>query len=393
VLGESSDGLKPGQNARRIEHEIENRLAHGHGLRVTVREGIDKLQRLDSSNAHGRPELNRHQFQRDLRALDHELHNKHLLPHLHIVSYGRYLGELVPDAQYVARKGPSHPRYRSHEPQPHTPHLAGFSQAEAGYQRPYRAPARIAGWPAAVPGQPVQPGEPLQSGQPPDVDPPQEGMTQAPDAAAGELTVLKSAIDRAKAGGRPLTIAQIGDSHVEAGTQTSALAERFAQDTGLRPGQLYFTWNSYRGGTASAADQRAAAMLKNINQNTDMVVVSFGSNEAAGDALANQYAQLVSEIRERAPNAAIVMVGPTDGCYCNTNQRIQGLDTIAAAQNSVAASVPNSTYINVGPQMGSVGYLRKNGLMQADNLHLTPDGYQRLGTIVADDIYSVLMKS
>jgi lysophospholipase L1-like esterase len=222
-----------------------------------------------------------------------------------------------------------------------------------------------------------------------------EAFASASVSGAGKLYTLKSAIARSRAGGRPLTVVQIGDSHVKRGVEPPALAARFASDTGLPARQISYSSVGDVGKTASYANQHSEEFLRNINRNTDLVVVSFGSNEAGnpvGNNYVKDYAGLIHKIRGKAPQAAIVMVGPTDGNYWNSPRHLPYLDAVAAAQESVASNVPDSTYIKVGPQMGSVAYMRSHGLMSADNLHLTDKGYNVLGSILAADISEVLRR-
>lgn len=353
--------------ARRVSHEIEHKVAHGHSLKSTLNEEIHKLRQLDSS--HGK--LNCHQFERDLKAVDQELHNRHLLPHLHIVTDGKHLGELVSDS----RQSHGDHGLQHNSPVPDGK-AAGHRQRESKLH-------------AVVPGSGSHSAfdniEPRQLN-----DRPPGSLS---DAGASQLDTLKSAIERSKAGGRALAIVQIGDSHVKSGVETPALVDRLAADTGLKSGQVGYSFTGDVGKTASYANEHPEEFLRNINQNTDLVIVSFGSNEAGspvGDKYSNDYASLIQKIRGKAPQAAIVMVGPTDGNYWNSSRHLPYLEEVAAAQQAVAARVPDSSYLKIGPQMGSVASMRQRGLMSSDNLHLTEKGYQLLGSIIADDITEVL---
>jgi len=417
VSGEFSESLKPSENARKVEHEIEHGLAHRHGLRGTVLDGVHKLQRLDSSNAHGRPEQNGHQFQRDLKAVDHELHNKHLLPHLHIVSYGRHLGELAPDAQYVAHKHPSELRHQGHAHERFTTHPVGSkqaeaahskpirprqaeaayskpvrpSQAEAAYSRPYRAHGQDAEWTAAAPGQTLPLGEQA------DVAPPREVAAEPEDAAAGQSIGqlsdrLKQRIEEAKAGGRPLTIYQVGDSQIAQGIETKALAESLAAQLGLQPGQIQFSSVGVDSAKAANALADPGRFLGGMDPKTDMAFVSFGANEdPKNPQLASQYQQLLSDIRGIAPDAAIVVAGATDGNYYGQLTHLPNQSQVAAVQRAVAGTFSNSTFLDVRPQMGSVGHLLSNGLVKnKDYVHLTEGGDYALAGVIARDISSEL---
>ena len=213
----------------------------------------------------------------------------------------------------------------------------------------------------------------------------------APVAAAvveGSGT-LKSAIDRAKAGGKPLVIAQIGDSHIAAGIETPALANEIARDAGLRPDQVSSSSYGHPWKTAEYADQHKQEFLSRIRPDSDLVVVSFGSNDSAGNMInnyQNKYKDLLQSIHERAPHAQIVAAGPFDGNVWNTDKHLPQIDNVIQAQRNAAAEVPNTTYVNLKDQFGSVSSLRNRGYMVSDRLHLTSDGYKAVGALLGDDI-------
>ncbi len=414
-------------NARKIEHELEYRLANGQPLRSALHDEIHKLRQLDSY--HGR--LNRPQFQKDLREIDHDLHQKRLLPHMHIATYGEHLGRLVHDPHAHAQ--PPHnlhlpakdPALRQHLGAPHqgkntakdqtqvSPLRRALFEASGTEQVPALRKDDAGESPSTVASEPdlseilrpwsFTPTPPREQRTPPhkDVPPVKNGgdarpeQEVSPQSDAPPLSNLKAAIERAKAGGRSLTIAQFGDSHIQFGTETPALVGRLAADSGLQSGQVRFSSFGDVGKTATYANEHPEEFLRNINRNTDLVIVSFGSNESgaqAGSKYANDYAQLIDKVRQKAPQASIVMVGPTDGNFWNTNRHLPYLRSVVDAQKSVAATIPNSAYIDVLDQMPTVQQMRSKNppLMQPDNLHLTTDGYRLLGKIIADDVQSVL---
>lgn len=426
-------GSHPSENAKHIEHQIENRLAHSHNhdTRGIIYDEVHKLRQMDS--AHGK--LNQHQFSADLQSIDHSLHQKHLLPHMHIVGHGNRMGELVSDKKKDERNhsaadpdGAKTQKSKSddkregmpgaHESVQHTGKPGGH-EAKAHHGKPGAHAA-----PKSRPGRGAQPGSgapepagddsvgPEAGASPQPAAPSADGRSQgqsaespyqgAADASSdaaqngsGQLSSLNSAIERAKAGGRPLTIAQIGDSHIAHGTETPALAGRLAADNGLRPDQVQFSSHGNVGKTASYANQHPDEFLKNINRNTDMVVVSFGSNEAGqrpDGKYARDYAGLIAKVRERAPGAAIVMAGPTDGNFWGSNRHLPYLNEVLQTQQAIASRVPDGAYVRAGAQMGSVASMKQQGLISSDNLHLTSRGYQRLGAILADDITDILRK-
>lgn len=200
---------------------------------------------------------------------------------------------------------------------------------------------------------------------------------------------LKAAVERAKHGGRKLIISQVGDSHIAAGIETPALAAEIARATGLRPDQVSATYYGNPGKTAEYADSNLNEFLSKINPNSDLVVLSFGSNDSAGNMTsryAERYKDLLQKIHERAPHAAVVATGPTDGNVWNTDEHLPSIDAVIQAQRAAAKEVPNTSYIDFKDQFGDVYHLRKRGYMRPDRLHLTRNGYEALGKALGDDI-------
>ena len=216
-----------------------------------------------------------------------------------------------------------------------------------------------------------------------------DASPKPPAEASQDGLLLKKAVERAKAGGRPLTITQIGDSHIAFGSETPSIAENLAKDLGLKPDQIKFSSVGDVGKTASYAKDHPGEFMKNVNGNADLVIVSFGSNEATsneGAQYKKDYGALIGQIQSRDPRAAIAMVGPTDGNFWGSSKHLPGLESVTAAQAAVAGETPKSTYLKVASEMGSVATMRSDGSMGTDNLHLTPAGYKKLGGIIADRI-------
>ena len=209
-------------------------------------------------------------------------------------------------------------------------------------------------------------------------------------AGQGDIgDTLRAAVQRAKNGGRPLTITQIGDSHIAAGIETPAIAAKLAADLGLRPDQVSSTYVGRVNETAPQAKDDPKTFMRNVNKDTDLVIVSFGSNDSTkveGADYKRDYETLIGQIRSRDHSGAILMTGPFDGNYWGLKTHLPGLDSVRQAQASVAAEVPNSAYTGVASRLGLVASMKANGLMGSDNLHLTTAGYEELGGMFADDI-------
>ncbi len=398
MSGHHRNDLHLSKNGRLIEHEIEHKLADGHtNVQGMLYDEVQKLRRLDSSTD---GKLNKHKFSHDLQSIDAVLHHKHLLPHMHLPKDSHKHTSEVPlpprRPDELAAKGPSvrpaadrspamKPDLAPHAPKPDLPQAFHKQDPVQPAEKPNLTPA----------AQKLDPAQPART-----ADVPQQ--TQKPDLVAperkpgsGELSSLSAAIARAKAGGRPVNIVQIGDSHIDAGIETPALAKELAADNGLRKDQVRSSYYGRNGVTSEYANKHSAAFLNKLNTNTDLVVVSFGSNDAKlnpGHDYTKNYSELIAKVQQKAPNASIVMVGPTDGNFWDTNTHLPYLNEVTQAQERVAAATRNSAYINILPQMGPMSALRRNGFMTTDNLHLTGDGYRLLGKTLGDDISADLKK-
>ncbi len=383
MTASNGDGSQLSSHAHRITAEIEHRLAHGQHASEVLHSEVHRLRKLDSH--HGK--LDKHAFHKDLNSIEHALHNRHHLPNLHLITHGAHAGELQASKHSTHAK-PGALAAKGHTDDQHPSEVQPQRPTPPPLEKPLPQPSQHPNSAELPPEQPViKPTQPAPHPESPQGADSVEQHLQA--QTPGHLDTLQAAIDRAKAGGRPLTITQIGDSHIAFGTETPAIAAKLAQDFGLKPDQIRFSSVGDVGKTASFAKNHPGEFMKNVNKNTDLTIVSFGSNESTtqeGSSYAKDYASLVGQIRARNPGTAIAMVGPTDGNFWSSSKHLPGLESVAKAQESVAAAVPNSAYFRVAPLMGTVASMRSNGLMLGDNLHLTPSGYRKLGGIVADDI-------
>jgi len=410
------------KNATRIEHEMEEgRLAAGHSASKTVHDEVYKLRRLDSS--HGK--LNQQAYHTDLAAIDHKLHANGYLPHMHILSHGRHAGELANEkhhghahqgndtgqlqAHHRAPSAKEHtdnsdqPSARaSHKAQPkgHVPAEAQASVAPAAPQeRRTRAP-RGAGARAARPNEPtterevpeaptrVAAADTLPDSDAPPREVPQGWESRPPAPATSTLgganyDQLKSAIQRAKAGGAPVSVLQYGDSHIAASHEAQEIKDNLAQlapdryTTKARVGTSA-DYPTRKENTTSWLDRPISAVKP------DLVIVSYGSNDGdmswGKESYKKIYDNLVSNIKQRAPNATLLLVGPTD----RYRPKNLSLDTVIQAQKEVAAKY-GADYYDIRQAMGGAGSidaLRKQRLAEPDRWHLTAPGYQVVGDMI-----------
>jgi lysophospholipase L1-like esterase len=215
---------------------------------------------------------------------------------------------------------------------------------------------------------------------------------EAPQTAAKDngLGQLRTAIQRANSGGRPVSVLQYGDSHIAAGIEPKAIENSLR---GLAP--VDYQTKAKVGITADYPLHDPQNWLDQpIRQaNPDLVILSFGSNDSAGavnkQAYEQKYQHLVDEIRKRAPNASILVVGPTDGHTLDHSGRtLPGIDSVIDAQKEVAAK-NGLNFFDIRSAMGGPGSIDKwyaNHLAGPDKLHFTTQGYQLLGKDIGDHI-------
>lgn len=206
------------------------------------------------------------------------------------------------------------------------------------------------------------------------------------------LAQFQQAIERANNGGEPLRVLQYGDSHIVAGTEPKAIEDALKQ---LAP--VEYSTQAKVGISANYPMTDPQNWLdKPIQQaNPDLVILSFGSNDAAGavnkEAYMQTYQNLIDNIRQRAPNASILIVAPPDGdsiTGANKGNTLPGLDTVVEAQREIAAR-NGLDFFDLRASMGGAGSVEDwhaKGLAAGDKLHFTAQGYQLIGNSVADHL-------
>ena len=129
----------------------------------------------------------------------------------------------------------------------------------------------------------------------------------------------------------------------------------------------------------------------------ELFVIAYGTNEAF-DALkvekyGPQLAELVRRLREAAPLASCLVLGPTDAPLGEGS--VPRVAEVSAVLQK-AASPLGCSFVSLQQLMGgegsfAAGMKAKERLAQLDKLHLTPKGYQELGGALAKlllDAYS-----
>jgi lysophospholipase L1-like esterase len=376
-------------------HDIEHRFQHGENLHHVLNDEIHQLRNHEYSHGH----FSGQNFKHDLKKLEQKLQNDHILPHIHIHTSGKHAGSIdsigsngqspahKSDRHHVDGSKGDHPSRSSHsldKAERHAPGVAGEApkaslkpHSDAGAAGEVARPSLRPHSDAGAAGEVARPQtKPHEAG---DADVARPGHT-----AGASLGKLKDAIDQARASGRPLNMVQIGDSHIAAGIETSALADGLSKRFGVK---VDYKNDGINGAHSGDALTNPGFFLKDLNKDTNLVVVSFGSNDAtvqAGSAYRHDYEKLLGDIRTRAPNATLVMVGPTDGAYWkDPNRELVGLDSVTREQRAAAATVPNSDYFDIRAKLGTIQQMRSHGWMDDSNLHFTPDGYHVIGDSIA----------
>jgi len=126
-----------------------------------------------------------------------------------------------------------------------------------------------------------------------------------------------------------------------------------------------------------------------------MIVVAYGTNEAlsrswtAGE-YRNAFTEVIRRLREDAPVASILVVGPPDCQYRYRGRRLPfpHLDDVIEIQRQVALE-HGCAFWDWRTRMGGSGSVRQwvlAGLSQGDYVHFTSAGYRLIGDMLVDEL-------
>jgi lysophospholipase L1-like esterase len=129
-----------------------------------------------------------------------------------------------------------------------------------------------------------------------------------------------------------------------------------------------------------------------------MIVLAYGTNEASdpnwnSESYQDLFSSVLERIRQDAPAASILVLGPTDRWYRVRGvgwRPLDGVDRIIAAERA-ACRDHGAAFWDSRQRMGGKGSMRDwvySGLAQADYVHFTGAGYRRL----ADALFCDLMR-
>jgi lysophospholipase L1-like esterase len=161
---------------------------------------------------------------------------------------------------------------------------------------------------------------------------------------------------------------------------------------GTGPGVVVDTLgiNGARVGTPVAWDG-AAWVAEARRRAPALAVLAYGTNEV-GDAVAPWrygalYDELLARVRAASPEVDCAIIGPTDRMTADwvTHPRVPELE---AVEREAAARL-GCLYVSAVSAMGGPGSLKRWAeqappLASSDHVHLTPDGYKKLGQAVAE---------
>jgi len=130
-------------------------------------------------------------------------------------------------------------------------------------------------------------------------------------------------------------------------------------------------------------------------RNPGLIVLAYGTNEASDpqwrtESYRAMFAHLVARLREIAPAASILVVGPDDRWTAAGGRwhPLPGIDDIIADQREVCRQL-GCTYWDLRARMGGSGSMRDwvyGGFAQQDYVHFTTVGYRRLGAVLFGDL-------
>lgn len=140
------------------------------------------------------------------------------------------------------------------------------------------------------------------------------------------------------------------------------------------------------------------------HRNPALIVLAYGTNEASNNWTVERYralyVQLIRRLRQAAPTATILVLGPPDR-YIHKGSGwtvLTGIDTIVAAQRE-AALAEGCAFWDMRAKMGGSGSMRQwvqAGMGQADYVHFTTPGYRKIGDAVFRDLmsqYDIFLKA
>ncbi len=197
-----------------------------------------------------------------------------------------------------------------------------------------------------------------------------------------------------------------GTHRLEAETLDHAPVRLFGWTAENATGVTYETLGINGAQASIVLDWNEPVLKSNIERrNPSLVILAYGTNEAGRrDLTVEGYEQmfkgLIARIREAAPAATILVIGPPDR-YLRTRkgwQEMDKVDLIIEAQRE-AAVASGCAFWDLRAKMGGKGSMQQwvtAGMAQYDHVHFTMPGYRMLGDAVFRDLmgqYDVFLKA
>jgi len=133
----------------------------------------------------------------------------------------------------------------------------------------------------------------------------------------------------------------------------------------------------------------AAFVAEVARRAPELVVVAYGTNEAFDAAKVEKYGpqlqSLVGRLRQGAPDASCLVLGPTDAPLGDGSvPRVAEVsEVLRRAAQDIGCSFASLQQLMGGEGSFALGMKAKDRLAQPDKLHLTPLGYRLLGQALA----------
>jgi len=131
-----------------------------------------------------------------------------------------------------------------------------------------------------------------------------------------------------------------------------------------------------------------------------LVVLAYGTNEAASTLDGARYQKALEELSQRAraaaPNADCLVVGPPDMATVTGESapRAVEFDGLAEATAARAGCAYFSAFFGMGGEGSFARWAKeKPPLAAPDRVHLAPSGYERIGKLLAERVLSALPPS
>ena len=140
------------------------------------------------------------------------------------------------------------------------------------------------------------------------------------------------------------------------------------------------------------------AFVDNIVQRKpDLIIVAYGTNEVTDDdwtveSYQRMFAAILQRFRRAAPQASILVYGPPDrGDVALAGSKMPAM---IEAQRRAAFQVGAAFWSSYGAMggAGSMDVWVSQGLGQGDHVHLTKEGYVRMGSMFYEDITDAYKK-